>query len=137
MTEREHTGKKIVDCQIIGPAAAGSAGYVASPMYFRPWYKCFITMFFDLWIADVDVATEEAKNRVGLGCDVVDMLVLAKVMRYLDTKVLGNVYMFQLMTVQCVRILHRVSFPGDGKNYLTFVRVKFHHPSFLPSNQFV
>ena len=33
MTEREHTGKKIVDCQIIGPAAAGSAGYVASPMY--------------------------------------------------------------------------------------------------------
>jgi len=32
LTEREHTGKKIVDCQIIGPAAAGSAGYVASPM---------------------------------------------------------------------------------------------------------
>ena len=64
-------------------------------------------MFFNLWIADVDVTTEEAKSRprVGLGCDVVDMLVPAQVMRYLDTKVLGNVYMFQLMTVQCVRIL--------------------------------
>jgi len=36
LTEREHTGKKIVDCQIIGPAAAGSAGYVASPMYREP-----------------------------------------------------------------------------------------------------
>jgi len=35
LTEREHTGKKIVDCQIIGPAAAGSAGYVASPMVVR------------------------------------------------------------------------------------------------------
>ena len=26
-------------------------------------------MFFDLWIADVDVATEEAKSRIGLGFD--------------------------------------------------------------------
>ena len=33
------------------------------------------SMFFDLWIADVDVAPEEAKSRIGLGCDVVDMLV--------------------------------------------------------------
>ena len=71
-------------------------------------------MFFDLWIADADVVTEEAKSRVGLGCDVLNMLVPAQVVRYLDTKVFGNVYMLQLMTVQCVRILHRVSFPGDG-----------------------
>jgi len=28
-------------------------------------------MFSDLWIADIDVATKEAKSRVGLGCDVV------------------------------------------------------------------
>ena len=48
------------------------------------------------------VATKESKSRVGLGCDVVNMLVPAQVVRYLDTKVLGNVYMFQLMTVQCV-----------------------------------
>ena len=67
-------------------------------------------MFFDLWIADIDVAMKEAKSRVGLGCDVVDMLVPAQVMRYIWTPR----YMFQLMTVQCVRILHRVSFPGDG-----------------------
>jgi len=87
-------------------------------------------MFFDLWITDVqsinqsekyltcpkitnvierstdvDVATKEAKSGVGLGCDVVNMLVPAQVVRYLDTKVLGNVYMFQLMIFQCVRIL--------------------------------
>jgi len=59
-------------------------------------------MFFDLRIADIDVATKEAKGGVGLGCDVVNMLFPAQVVRYLDTKVLGNVYMFQLMTVQCV-----------------------------------
>ena len=80
-------------------------------------------MFFDLRIADIDVAMKEAKGGVGLGCDVVNMLFPAQVVIYLDTKVLGNVYMFQLMTVQCVRILHRVSFPGDG-NYFTFVRLK-------------
>jgi len=31
-------------------------------------------MFFDLRIADIDVATKEAKGGVGLGCDVVNML---------------------------------------------------------------
>ena len=61
---------------------------------FEDWsYKCFITVFFNLWIADVNVATEEAKSRVGFGCDVVDMFVPAQVVRYLDTKILGNVYM--------------------------------------------
>jgi len=40
LTEREHTGKKIVDCQIIGPAAAGSAGYVASPMFLPVYSAC-------------------------------------------------------------------------------------------------
>ena len=51
---------------------------------FEDWsYKCFITVFFDLWIADVDVAMEEAKSRVGLGCDVVNMLFPAQVVRYL------------------------------------------------------
>jgi len=39
-------------------------------------------MFFDLWIADIDVATKEAMSGVGLGCDVVSMLVPAQVMRY-------------------------------------------------------
>ena len=34
---------KIVDCQIIGPAAAGSAGYVASPMYI--YYYIFLNFF--------------------------------------------------------------------------------------------
>jgi len=88
-------------------------------------------MFFDLWIADIDVATKKAKSRVGLGCDVVNtQYAWPSVVRYLDTKVFGDVYMFQLMTVQCVRILLQVSFPGDG-NYLTFVWLKFHHPSFL------
>jgi len=54
---------------------------------------------------DVNVATKESKSGVGLGCDVVNMLVPAQVVKYLDTNVLCNVYMFQVMIVQCVRIL--------------------------------
>ena len=52
MTEREHTGRKIVDCQIIGPAAAGSAGYVASPMHH------------DIVFTDTAVSAEEAYSEV-------------------------------------------------------------------------
>ena len=49
MTEREHTGKKIVDCQTIGPAAAGSAGYVASPMqYLERSFSLLVTSASDL-----------------------------------------------------------------------------------------
>jgi len=45
LTEREHTGKKIVDCQIIGPAAAGSAGYVASSMEKCEWVSEWVSSF--------------------------------------------------------------------------------------------
>jgi len=84
---------------------------------------------------NIDVATKEAKSTVGLGCDVADMLVPAQVVTreisgHRGTWQRRRLYMFQLMTVQCVRILH---VPGDG-NYLNFVRMKFHHTSFLPSS---
>jgi len=109
---------------------SGSVWIPNSLAVFKNWtYEGFIAVLFDLWIADVDVTAEKAKSGVSLGRDVVDMFIPVQIMGYLDTEILDNIYMLQLVAIQHIRTLCWVMLPGYAY-YFTFVWVELRHLCF-------
>jgi len=56
------------------------------------------------------------------------MFIPAQIMGYLDTEILDNIYMLQLVAIQHI-LLCWVTLPGYAY-YFTFVWVELHHPYF-------
>ena len=57
-------------------------------------------------------------------------------MGYLDTEILQNIYMLQLVAIQHIRIFCWVTLPGYAY-YLIFVSVELNRPCFPPGSQFI
>jgi len=57
------------------------------------------------------------------------MFIPAQIMGYLDTEILDNIYMLQLVAIQHIRILCWVTLPGYA-DYFTFVWVELNRPCF-------
>ena len=99
-------------------------------------HKGLICCCLDPRAVDLDVSSEESQGLIRVGGDVSDVGVPPEIFGHGDPQLLGSLYMFQGVFMQCVVVHYGFPLPGYCED-LAFLWVEFHVPFSFPNSKLV